>query len=276
MVEAEKHKFVAHLNQRLETMIKEVVVAKVKERVKAQASFCIENILEMSVYTVPKGGGTRRALSEGSARKQRSRYAKPDVPRKYVSQPYPRWPVPNTTLIRFFSEAKNRNATIRSRFPREPITPIHRPISVEFQIQKSPTDSPRVGPVGGYNPSPSPKFPESFGALINLSLADSVTLLKDYGLEAASNGKKVQEEDRLDNLNKLMSYFGVSFRTSPMLSVFIHPIVSNRLAIACILGQRGKGRSLLVYGTADEYLGTVRPLIVRLRFWLCCIITCIT
>ena len=109
------------------------------------------------------------------------------------------------------SEAKNQNATIRSRFPLERITPVYRPISVEFQIQQSPTDSPRVGPIGGYNPSPSPKFPESFGALIKLSLSDSVTLLKDYGLGEVVSKKSVQEEARLDNLNKLMSHFGVSF-----------------------------------------------------------------
>ncbi|KAF9783693.1 hypothetical protein BJ322DRAFT_1066663 [Thelephora terrestris] len=177
MVEAEKHKFVAHLNQRLETMIKEVVVAKVKERVKAQLAELVEPYRKVLLGS--KGRGMRNQMFLENI------------------------------------EAKNRNATIRSRFPREHITPIHRPISVEFQIQKSPTDSPRVGPVGGYNPSPSPKFPESFGALINLSLADSVTLLKDYGLEAASNGKKVQEEDRLDNLNKLMSYFGIGYRLHP-------------------------------------------------------------
>ena len=39
MIEAEKQKFVARINERLETMIRRVVVTKVKERVKAQASF---------------------------------------------------------------------------------------------------------------------------------------------------------------------------------------------------------------------------------------------
>jgi hypothetical protein len=111
----------------------------------------------------------------------------------------------------FSSEAKNQNATIRSRFPDERITPIYRPVNVEFQIQQSPTDSPRVGPAGGYHPSPSPGFPESFGALTKLSLSDSITLMKEYGLESAISEKKFQEEARLDNLNKLMLCFGVSF-----------------------------------------------------------------
>jgi hypothetical protein len=38
-----------------------------------------------------------------------------------------------------------------------------------------------------------------------------MALLKDYGLEAATSGKRLPEEIRLDNLNKLMSHFGVSF-----------------------------------------------------------------
>ena len=114
-------------------------------------------------------------------------------------------------FLLWLSEAKNQNATIRSRFPQERIAPIYRPISVEFQIQQPPTSSPSVGPVGGYNPSSSQKFPETFGALVKLSLSDSMVLLKDYGLEATPSGKRVPEEIRLDNLNKLMSHFGVSF-----------------------------------------------------------------
>jgi len=39
MIEAEKQKFVASINERLEKMIRDVVVAKVKERVKAQVGF---------------------------------------------------------------------------------------------------------------------------------------------------------------------------------------------------------------------------------------------
>ena len=58
MIEAEKQKFVATINQRLENMIKNVVATKVKERVKAQASFCIQNALEIPVYFVPEGGRT--------------------------------------------------------------------------------------------------------------------------------------------------------------------------------------------------------------------------
>ena len=81
---------------------------------------------------------------------------------------------------------------------------------MEFQIQQSVTSSPIVGPVGGYNPSPSAKFPETFGALIKLPLSDSMDLLKEYGLEAATSDKKNNEEARLDNLNELMSHFGVS------------------------------------------------------------------
>ena len=81
---------------------------------------------------------------------------------------------------------------------------------MEFQIPQSVTSSPIVGPVGGYNPSPSAKFPETFGALTKLTLSDSKDLLKEYGLEAVISEKKNHGEARLDNLNELMSHFGVS------------------------------------------------------------------
>ena len=42
MIEAEKQKFVATINERLEKMIKDVVVTKVKERVKTQVGFDAE------------------------------------------------------------------------------------------------------------------------------------------------------------------------------------------------------------------------------------------
>ena len=42
MIEAEKQKFVASINERLENMIKDVVVTKVKERVKSQVGFDVE------------------------------------------------------------------------------------------------------------------------------------------------------------------------------------------------------------------------------------------
>ena len=47
MIEAEKQKFVARINEQLETMIKHVVVTKVKERVRAQVSFEVEAQLEL-------------------------------------------------------------------------------------------------------------------------------------------------------------------------------------------------------------------------------------
>ena len=81
---------------------------------------------------------------------------------------------------------------------------------MEFQIQQSVTSSPIIGPVGGYHPSPSARFPETFGALIKLPVSDSKALLKEYGLEAAISEKRNLEEARLDNLNELMSHFGVS------------------------------------------------------------------
>lgn len=191
------------------------------------------------------------------------------------------WPIckpPNrghphlTPTFLLFSEAKNQNATIRSRFPRERIAPIYRPVNVEFQIQQAPTASPRVGPAGGYHPSPSPRFPESFGALTKISLPDSITLMKEYGLEAAISDKKVPEEARLDNLNKLMSHFGVSFLT-PALPTSAHLFLMRRSVTGCILDQRGKGQSSLVYGIADENYG---PPTACLYFRLCCIDACIT
>jgi len=177
IIEAEKQKFVATINERLERIIRDVVTAKVKEKVKAQVAELVDPY--------------RKVLQGSKGRAMRNQL--------------------------FFAniEAKNQNATIRSRFPKERITPIHRPVSVEFQIQQSPTDSPRVGPVGGYNPSPSAKFPESFGALIKISLPDSIALLLEYGLKDAVSRKSVLEEARLDNLNKLMSHFGIGYRLHP-------------------------------------------------------------
>jgi len=85
-------------------------------------------------------------------------------------------------------------------------------------------------------------FPETFGALIKLSLSDSTALLKEYGLEAAISGKMIPEEAHLDNLNKLMSHFGVSFVPPAVLSVFSHPFWTCRLVIDCIPGRRGRDR----------------------------------
>jgi len=82
-------------------------------------------------------------------------------------------------------------------------------------------------------------FPETFGALIKLSPSDSTA---KYGLEMAISGKKIPEEARLDNLNKLMSHFGVSFVPPAVLSVFSHPFWMCRLIIGSILGRRGRGR----------------------------------
>ena len=42
MIEAEKQKFVASINGRLEKIIRDVVVIKVKERVKAQVGLSVE------------------------------------------------------------------------------------------------------------------------------------------------------------------------------------------------------------------------------------------
>ena len=145
------------------------------------------------------------------------------------------------THLTCLSEAKNQNATIRSRFPQERITPIFRPISVAFQIQGSPTDSPSVGPVGGFNPSPSPRFPDTFGDLIKLSLPDSRTLLKDYDLAEDVNDNKTAEETRLDNLNKLMVHFGVSVPLSTMLSRCFSPVLNTQIGYRLHPGPPRKG-----------------------------------
>ena len=129
--------------------------------------------------------------------------------------------------------------------------------------------SPSVGPVGGYHPSPSLKFPETFGALIKTPLDDSITLMKEYGLEAAISDKMVPDEARLDNLNKLMLHFGVSFlplaSTSSVFSLFL----TRRSVTGCIQDHREKDLSSLLCGTADEY---PNPLPVWLYFWLRCVI----
>ena len=54
MIEAEKRKFVATINQRLEDMIKNVVATKVKERVKAQARFSIKFTHKFMFILFPK------------------------------------------------------------------------------------------------------------------------------------------------------------------------------------------------------------------------------
>jgi hypothetical protein len=76
--------------------------------------------------------------------------------------------------------------------------------------------------------------------------------MKEYGLEAAISDKKVPEEARLDNLNKLMSHFGVSFLPLAF-PAFYNLFLARRSVIACILDQRGKGRSSQVCGIADKY-----------------------
>lgn len=177
MIEGEKQKFVASMNSRLEKMIRDVVVTQVKERVKAQVTELLQPY--------------HKVLLGNKGRTLRSKMFLSNI------------------------EAKSQNATIRSGFPHERITPIYRPISVEFQIPQSVTSSPIVGPVGGYNPSPSAKFPESFATLIKLSLSDSTALLKEYGLEAAISQKRIPEEARLDNLNELMSHFGIGYMLHP-------------------------------------------------------------
>jgi hypothetical protein len=177
IIEAEKHKLAATINQRLESMIRDVVVNKVKERVKIQVAELVEPY--------------NKIIQGNKGRNMRNKLFLANV------------------------EAKNRNSTIRSKFPKEHIAPIYLPINVKFQLPRSPTDSPRVGPAGGYHASPSPKFPENFGALIKLSLPDSITLLKEYNLEETISAKKVPEEARLENLNRLMSHFGIGYRLHP-------------------------------------------------------------
>lgn len=99
--------------------------------------------------------------------------------------------------------------------------------------------SPNVGPVGGYRPSPSAKFPETFEALIKLSLADSKILMKEYGLEGAISEKRFDEEARLDNLNKLMSHFGVGFLPPVAPLIFSHPFQTDWLPSPSWAGEEG-------------------------------------
>ena len=54
MIEAEKQKFVASINERLENMIKDVVVTKVKERVKSQVGFDVEAHQEFPLTLLQK------------------------------------------------------------------------------------------------------------------------------------------------------------------------------------------------------------------------------
>jgi len=54
MIEAEKQKFVASINERLGTMIRDIVVTKVKERVKSQVGFNIEAHEEFPLTSLRK------------------------------------------------------------------------------------------------------------------------------------------------------------------------------------------------------------------------------
>ena len=85
MIEAEKQKFVVTINERLERMIRDVVITKVKERVKTQVGSRIEAQRKFLFTLSPKGIGTCSALSEDPSRKQRSFFAKSTVPHQRVS-----------------------------------------------------------------------------------------------------------------------------------------------------------------------------------------------
>lgn len=115
--------------------------------------------------------------------------------------------------------------------------------------------------MGGYHPSPSPKFPETFGDLIKIPLHDSAILMKEYGLEAAISDKKVPEEARLDNLNKLMLHFGVGF-LSPALPASAHLFLMCRSDTGFTQDRRGKGQSSPACGTADNYFDPPPCLVV--------------
>jgi hypothetical protein len=52
MIEAEKQKFVATINERLERMIRNVVITKVRERVKTQVGLCLEAHQKL-LFTLP-------------------------------------------------------------------------------------------------------------------------------------------------------------------------------------------------------------------------------
>lgn len=54
MIEVEKQKFVATINERLESMIRDVVINKVKERVKTQVGLCVEMHRELLLTVLPK------------------------------------------------------------------------------------------------------------------------------------------------------------------------------------------------------------------------------
>ncbi|KAH8087875.1 hypothetical protein BXZ70DRAFT_875678, partial [Cristinia sonorae] len=103
------------------------------------------------------------------------------------------------------SEARRYNALIRSSALDEPLQPLLRPFS---KIDLTP-------------PTPSPLFPRDITGLMRLSPNEARTLVRDYGLEPLTipetsfvesfeTRKNEPQSSREEDLNRFMSYIGVS------------------------------------------------------------------
>jgi hypothetical protein len=77
---------------------------------------------------------------------------------------------------------------IRTKWPREPLHHVLRPTP---------------------NPSVSLKFPTDFDHLVKLNHADTRALIKEYQLKESDI--KLQPDCHFENLNRLMSHFGVRY-----------------------------------------------------------------
>jgi len=109
--------------------------------------------------------------------------------------------------------ARNSNAIIRSKFPKEHLQAISRPISVNISAPSSPTASPgkprHNQTVSVTGPSPSEKFPRTFEDLLRLEASEAKKLVSEYELPES---QKESGEARLEHINQLMSHFGIGYR----------------------------------------------------------------
>lgn len=91
------------------------------------------------------------------------------------------------------------------------------------------------GPLMLVLPTPSPLFPHDLPSLMKLGAEEVATLARDYGLlpshpsERGSSGAEGRKEE---NLNRFLSYIGVSFKLSlaPTAKFEFHALTPHRLA----------------------------------------------
>lgn len=153
-----KAKFIRGIDDRIKTIIRDCVVLQVSRRVED--------------HITKRTGFFRKFLGGNEDRMTRFRVMVDNV------------------------EVRNKNATIRPKFPGELLHPMIRPIPDD--IPASPSRA-----------TASESFPRRFEDLLKLSAGEAKGLVTEYRLpESQRSG----EEARLENLNQLMSHFGIGYR----------------------------------------------------------------